>query len=200
MSQVLTNIVIYGIIIANFSDVKLLICSTRRRKGCKIIPIHHNLLITQTTAGTEMNKKGITLLELVIVMVIIAIGATLMVPNLGPWIQHYRLRGATRDIISTMRVAQMRAVSQNTQFRVDFTAGTFTLKRNSASSPGGWATEGVANTLPTGITIKDNSFSGANVVFNTDSTASSGTITLKNTRDSEKKITVSSTTGRVTVN
>ena len=55
------------------------------------------------------NQKGVTLLELIIVMVIIAIGATLMAPGISSWMPHYRLRSATRDIVSTMRVAQIKA-------------------------------------------------------------------------------------------
>jgi len=44
-------------------------------------------------------------------MVIVAIGAVLMVPNIGAWLPNYRLRSATRDIVSTLRIAQTKAVS-----------------------------------------------------------------------------------------
>ena len=39
-----------------------------------------------------MNKKGVTLIELIVVMVIIAIGAILLVPNIGAWLPNYRLK------------------------------------------------------------------------------------------------------------
>ena len=68
----------------------------------------------------KMNKKGVTLIELIVVFVIIAIGAVLMVPNLSPWMANYRLRSATRDITSTLRVAQMKAVSNNLNYQVLF--------------------------------------------------------------------------------
>jgi len=67
-----------------------------------------------------MNQKGITLIELVIVFMIIAIGAVLMVPNIGGWLPNYRLRGATRDIVSNMRVAQIKAVSNNLRYQISF--------------------------------------------------------------------------------
>ena len=61
-----------------------------------------------------------TLIELVVVFVIIAIMAGLLVPSIGAWLPKYRLGSATRDIVSTMRTAQMRAVSTNSRYRVNF--------------------------------------------------------------------------------
>jgi len=52
-----------------------------------------------------MKRRGITLIELIIVMAIIAIGAVLVAPNIGAWIPHYRLRSAARDVVSTLRTA-----------------------------------------------------------------------------------------------
>jgi len=73
----------------------------------------------------KRNKKGITLIELVVVMIIIAIGAVLLVPNIGGWLPNYRLRSATRDIVSTLRTAQMKAVSSNLEYRVSFANPNF---------------------------------------------------------------------------
>ena len=41
-----------------------------------------------------MRKRGVTLVELVVVMAIIAIGAAFVAPNIGAWIPNYRLRSA----------------------------------------------------------------------------------------------------------
>jgi prepilin-type N-terminal cleavage/methylation domain-containing protein len=38
-----------------------------------------------------MNQRGVTLMELLIVFVIIAIGAALMAPNIGGWLPNFRL-------------------------------------------------------------------------------------------------------------
>src|SRR4030042_1691051 len=102
----------------------------------------------------EMNKKGITLIELVIVFVIIAIGAVLLVPNIGTWLPNFRLRSATRDVASMLRTAQMKAVSTNIPFGVAFDANSYQLYRSS----GGLIPEGSLVTLPSGVQFKDNTF------------------------------------------
>ena len=149
----------------------------------------------------KMNKRGVTLIELVVVMAIIAIGAMLLVPNMGPWIQSYRLRTATRDITSTLRTAQMKAVSNNMEHRVSFdpVARTYILQRNS----GGWVDEGSAQTLPTGISIATNF--GNTLTFNPSSTTTPGItadITLQHTQNAKlgpRIIRVLSSTGRIAI-
>ena len=134
-----------------------------------------------------MNKKGVTLVELIVVFVIIGIMALLLVPNIGAWLPSYRLRSAARDIASTFRGAQMRAVSECTSYTVGFNAT-------------GYVYAGTATTLPPGITIVSNTLPALNAVFNSDSTCPSpGSITLQNTKGAQKKITILSSTGKVTI-
>jgi len=146
----------------------------------------------------KMNKKGVTLLELIIVMVIIAIGATLLAPNIGAWIPNYRLRGATRDVVSTLRTAQMKAVSVNTDYQVNFlNASSYVLEyRNTL---GAFVAEGSQQSLPTGVQFT--SFPpGSRFLFNPNSTASTGSLTLRNTKGSERRISLTTSTGRIAVN
>jgi len=148
----------------------------------------------------EMNRKGITLIELVIVMIIIAIGAVLIVPNIGAWLPNYRLKSAVRDICSTMRTAQIKAVSTNTVYRVEFdvAGGSYILQ---VQTTGGFKDDGVRQSLPQGINFVSANFSGGvpYVIFNQNSTASSGSVVLKNRKGTQKQITVTSATGRVTI-
>ena len=148
----------------------------------------------------KMNKRGVTLIELVVVIAIIAIGALLLVPNMGPWIQSYRLRSATRDIVSTMRVAQMRAVSNNLNYRVSFDtgAGTYILQRRNTG--GLWVDEGTAQTLPTGISFPSDSPPVNNpLTFSPNSSSNGGTVTLRNTKETRRRITVLPSTGRISI-
>jgi prepilin-type N-terminal cleavage/methylation domain-containing protein len=135
-----------------------------------------------------MNKKGVTLIELVVVLVIIAVGAVLMAPNIGKWLPSYRLRTATRDIVSTMRVAQIKAVSTNLQYRVDFDVAGNSYKLQYQTTGGLWVDEGATRNLPTGITFSNADFGGASqAVFNPNSTSSGGGVTLSH-KDKEGKI------------
>jgi Tfp pilus assembly protein FimT len=147
----------------------------------------------------QMNHKGITLIELAVVFIIIAIGAVLLVPNIGAWLPNYRLRSATRDIVSTMRTAQMRAIANNMRYQVSFTAGTgdsgsYVLQRD----VGGFIDDGPRQTLPNGITMGNITFSGNNAVFNPNSTSSGGSVTLSNAK-TQKRISLTAATGRVRI-
>ena len=146
-----------------------------------------------------MNRKGITLMELVIVMAIIALGAVLMVPNIGAWLPNYRLRSATRDVVSSLRVAQMKAVASNVAYRVSFNNGnnSYVIQR---SSGGLFLDEGGTQTLPSGVSFNGVSFGGnAFVSFNPNATATSGSAVLRNSKGTQKTISVLSTTGRVRI-
>jgi general secretion pathway protein H len=152
-----------------------------------------------------MDKKGVTLIELIVVMAIIAIGAALVVPNSGVWIPTFRLRTATREIVSTLRAAQMKAVTNNTRYGVTFDPGSQQIQLYRDS--GGLVADGPASSLPTGVTFDsitglpmDGPGGEPLVTFFPNSSASaSGNITLKNTRDRQKTIQISMTTGRITI-
>ena len=146
-----------------------------------------------------INHKGITLVELIVVMVIIAIGALLMVPNIGAWLPSYRLRSAARDVVSTLRTAQIRAVSTKMNYQVSFDpgAGSYILQHNSG---GIWFDEGPSQMLPSGILISGITFPTNKAQFDPNFVSSGGNLTLQNPRGTQRLITISSATGRVHVN
>jgi Tfp pilus assembly protein FimT len=155
----------------------------------------------------HMNHEGVTLIELVVVFVIIAVGAVLTAPNIHAWLPNYRLKSATRDIVSTMRTAQMKAVSTNLQYRVYFNPdeGKYWMERgNQSSGSTNWvgsadldnaSREGAIYTLPSGLSVSLAGF----VQFNPNSTCNAATITVSNSRGKRSIITTVMGTGKVNV-
>jgi len=161
-----------------------------------------------------MNRRGITLMELIIVMAIIALGAVLMVPNIAGWIPNYRLRSATRDVVSTLRVAQMKAVARNMDHRVTFDSGegSYFIMRRTTAGVNNWVRITVSDEvaagaddakqfLPSGVQFDSVNFPTAvnNPEFYPNSTASGGNVVLKNSRGTLKTIIVAPTTGRIRI-
>lgn len=162
-------------------------------------PFQLNKMVKTGGLMKQINKEGVTLIELIVVLVIIAIGAVLLAPNIGVWLPNYRLRSATRDIISTLRTANMRAISTNLEYRVQFDANPparYWMERgNQSSNSTVWTTEGSIHELPTGVTIN---FTG-DIEFNPDSTCNTQTLVLTNSKGKQSRITLVSSTGKVNV-
>jgi general secretion pathway protein H len=64
-----------------------------------------------STAGWQ-RAAGVTLLELLIVLMIIAIVTAVVIPRLGSGVSNIELRGAARSLASGLRLARSEAVSQ----------------------------------------------------------------------------------------
>jgi hypothetical protein len=97
-----------------------------------------------------------------------------------------------------MRVAQMRAVSNNAEYQVLIAGGSYTLQRFS-SGLGAWISEGDTATLPTGITIQSNNFLNSSPLFRPNSSSNGGRLVLGNTKGTQRNITVLPSTGRISI-
>jgi type IV fimbrial biogenesis protein FimT len=65
-------------------------------------------------------ESGFTLAEVMVVIAIIGIMSGIAIPNFISWLPDYRLRSATRDIVSCMQLAKLRAVKENATVSVKF--------------------------------------------------------------------------------
>jgi Tfp pilus assembly protein FimT len=126
---------------------------------------------------------------------IIAIGALLLVPNIGAWLPYYRLRSANRDLVSTMRVAQMKAISNNLRYQISFDIANRNYILQYQNTAGVWINDGVVQTLPTGVQF--NTTFGNTASFFPNATSTNGNVTLNNTKGATKRIQILGTTGRI---
>ena len=64
--------------------------------------------------------KGLTLIELIVVMCILAVMVLISIPNIGRWLPRYRLRSAVRDVASSMQLARLGAIKDNREWAIQF--------------------------------------------------------------------------------
>jgi len=64
--------------------------------------------------------KGFTIIELVVIIVIMGILATIAVPGFSRWLPNYRLRAAARDVFSNLQHAKLTAIKRHRTCAISF--------------------------------------------------------------------------------
>ena len=66
------------------------------------------------------NESGFTLIEMVVVMAVILVTASIAIPNVLRWLPNYRLRGAVSDLYSNFQKAKLESIKRNTNVVLAF--------------------------------------------------------------------------------
>jgi general secretion pathway protein H len=146
----------------------------------------------------KRGERGVTLIELVVVMSIIAIMGVCLAPAIGEWLENFRIRQAARDIAANLQFAKMKAISSRMEHRIcfDLANETYQLEKND----GGWTQQGSVFQIPKDVDIDSAAGLGnpPRIEFNPDGTCSSGHVTIDNDKGKKFDIVVHYT-GRIKI-
>lgn len=150
------------------------------------------------------NERGFTMVEILIVMVILGILATLAVPNTRHLFSKNKLRASTTSVTSSLYLARMKAVNDGAPYGVKFNDdGTFYVASDPKTTP---QIKGSLYRLEKGITFGPNNFVNHLAIFNEygqlDRTCLptetyTGTIVIANGTVDSTKIDVTFLSGRI---
>ncbi len=141
-----------------------------------------------------LKSLGLTFLELLIVMAIIAIVAGIAFPSFQKYAIQGRLKAAARDMMGDFANAKARAMAENVDYQITFNVGSNSYSMQ--ASTGGPVITKSPSAIDTGITI--DSAAPNPIIFNTRGTVTNGTYKLKNAEGSTATITTT-ITGRTYV-
>jgi prepilin-type N-terminal cleavage/methylation domain-containing protein len=154
-------------------------------------------------------QKGFTIYELLTVIAIIAIMASIAIPNMISWRNDAKLRSASTIIRGDLQLAKLRALRENTIVVMIFTASGYNIfiDNGAGANAGNWnldADEVVVRNrqLPAGVTIalpttfdspnNRTRFNGRGLPDPLTLTGSglTGSVTMKDSRGIQKQITI----------
>jgi type IV fimbrial biogenesis protein FimT len=150
-------------------------------------------------------NTGFTLMELMVAIAIIAIAASIAIPNIIGWLPTHRLASASRAILSVLQQARLRAVKENTFVTVQFDTGNekYNVFWDNGEGVGGNPGDGLQNgteqifksdAMPAGINLNNTTFADDSVCFSSRGLPDpDGTVTILNSQNINRQIEVSQT-------
>jgi prepilin-type N-terminal cleavage/methylation domain-containing protein len=141
--------------------------------------------------------SGFSLLEVMVVMAIMLIIASISMPPFLRWRTDAQLRGAASNLRGDLELAKLRAVRENSFVAVLFNANDYIIFVDNGASAGDWVEdadeiqirngqlpEGVYIVVPTALADDRTRFDGRGTAEN------SGTIIVQNIRGKQKQISI----------
>jgi len=160
------------------------------------------------------DRRGFTLLEILVVLAIIAIGVTVATTNFLSWQNHYSAVGFQREFLSKISEARTRSMATSLQHRllIDLGANTVALQQgNAGTASGTWVTttsqavgtrgvginEIICNPLPVSVTPPGNFAS----IFNPDGgvLTQDNAATVRALTDAKVRLSAANTADQTTI-
>ncbi|MCK5126589.1 MAG: GspH/FimT family pseudopilin [candidate division Zixibacteria bacterium] len=156
------------------------------------------------------NCRGITLIELMVIVTIIGIVSTMAFPQFTTTINRLKFKGAARDVVSTMRLARSNAITHKQPVGVHFDGDllTMTMFVDIVNPTNGAFESGdsvlTVDSLSDSFAAISTSFGATSVVYRPNGTATAtGTVNMVNYVDNDGinigTIEVLASTGRTKV-
>jgi prepilin-type N-terminal cleavage/methylation domain-containing protein len=141
--------------------------------------------------------QGFSLIEVMVVVAILCIIASISMPPLLRWRTDAQLRGAASNLRGDLELAKLRAVRDNSFVAVLFSSSDYTIFIDNGASAGDWIEdedeiqlrnrplpEGVYIVMPTALSDDRTRFNGRGTAEN------SGTIIVQNMRGKQKRVSI----------
>ena len=142
------------------------------------------------------------------VLAVLGILSALSAPSVSRWVEDYRVRGASRQLMSDLEAARMLAVTQNAQYRVYFNqAGNQYWSESQNPATLVWSKTGtivrqlgVAGNpaYEKGVILSFSTGGDKNIVFTPLGQAPGGITAMLSSTDYQRNVVVA-TTGRVSI-
>jgi len=152
-------------------------------------------------------SKGFSLVELIIVIAIIGILASISSFAWQRHVNNANLRTAARDLVSDFQNCKQNAIKESRDYHIEFTTGTngsYTISAATTTSPATYAAVNTTKSPTThgnGIQITSASFFGIpsnKIRLEVRGTSTNGTVVMENSRGSKATIKTN-TTGKAYV-
>ena len=114
-------------------------------------------------------ERGITLVEIMTVIAIAAVLASIAIPSVVGWLPKYRMISAGDELLSTLQACRIRAVRENADVVIELEFGDDNYKACVDTSGNGACEDGERRVktgqMPPGIDLQDDTIRSVRVVY-----------------------------------